>query len=220
MDKVVAGTEKGEELLAGAGAAVAVEGQAAKRVFPRLLGRGLDHHLFFGRGGGRVTLVELDDHRHLAELDDVAGSQWPVIGPQAHAINERAVGAFQVTYHPALGTTFELSVFAADGTVIENDFQRPEAAGAQDRIRLPHFSLDIAADAAKANHMLHRAASLVGQMLRVRLCRFKMAQRFYRAHPEREVPFSGFLRTHYPVRGSCKDSSFLRDGKTGLPLFV
>ena len=142
VDEVVAGPDQSPELVAGPGQLLAVERDPPQ---PLLIAR---------RGGGHAVLVRdrpLDDDGDLAELEDVAGPQRVLARPDPHPVDVRPVGALQVADEPPVVPEPDLGVAAADRAVVEDDLQRPEAAGAQDRGGLPHLSFDVAADAAESD---------------------------------------------------------------------
>ena len=155
----MAGPQQGQQLLAGRGTAVAVEGQAFQCLVPRGLGGGLDAHLLRGVGFGfRFAVAEsLDDDGHLAELEQVADAQRPLAGAQTHAVEARAVGAAQVAQTPAAIGEADLGVIAADRVVVEHDFQRIEPADAQQLRGFPRLALERAVHATQANGPLHTA---------------------------------------------------------------
>jgi hypothetical protein len=111
------------------------EGHPLEGLVPGGLGRPLDAHLLAarpGRGGFRLVLDEgLDDDGDLAELEQVAQADRPLAGAQADAVEACAVGAAQVAQPPAAVGHADLGVVAADGVVVEDDFQRIEPAHPQ-----------------------------------------------------------------------------------------
>ena len=82
---------------------------------------------WFDGGPSGVRLVLLDDHRDLAELDDVARPQRLLARPDPHAVDVRAVGALQVAHAPPVVGQADLGVPAADRAVVEHNLQRRRA---------------------------------------------------------------------------------------------
>ena len=159
--EVVAGPEQGHELVAGAGRAATVEGQALQGLVPGRLGRALDAHAVVGRlarrRSARLFLDGLDDDGHFAELQQVARPQRPLAVAEADAVEAGAVGAAQVAHAPAAVGGLDLGVVAADRAVVQHDLQRIEPADAQQVRRFPGLSLDGPIQSAQADRPFHAA---------------------------------------------------------------
>jgi hypothetical protein len=156
VDQVVPGPQQGEELVAGPRHAVAAERHPPDALVVRRPGRGGDDELV-RRGAVEGRVHQLDQEGHLAELHHVPRLEREVLGPDAGAVDVGAVGALQVADRPvAVQADADLGVLAADGAVVEDDLQRGEPAGAQQRIVLPDVALDRATDAPESNDPLHR----------------------------------------------------------------
>ncbi len=128
MRDVMAGAKQGPQLFAWPRAAIAIEGQAVEGLFPRLVGGGLDIYFAFNALCGAGGFVQFDNHGDLAELNDVASVQGAILFAHAHAVDKSAVGAVEIVQHPALLADAKFGVLAADRAVVENNFQRVEAA--------------------------------------------------------------------------------------------
>src|SRR5262249_50189140 len=118
-------------------------------------GRGRrDDVLVTRRALGRGVIL-LDDQRDLPELHDVPRAERLLAGADSDPVDVRPVGALQVANGPRVVVEADLGGPAADGTVVQNNFQRPEPAGAQERLRLPHLALDLSANPAETDRPFH-----------------------------------------------------------------
>src|SRR5262245_10033679 len=158
--QVMAGPQQGEQLFAGARAAVAIEGDAADRVFPRVAGDGFDQEMI-GRGGVvplfSALLEIVNDERDVAAAENIVNANRPLARSQAGAVEKGAVGAAQIADAPTLPRAANFSVAAADGGVVEDDFECVEAAGAQETFRFPDLAFDVAVDATQTDALFHRS---------------------------------------------------------------
>src|SRR5262249_5513529 len=115
VTKVVAGAKQGEQLVAGPGAVVAVKRQVVERLLERGPGSRLDPERV---GAGWVLFLALDkcldNETDLADLQHVAGTQGPLAGAKANAVEAGPVGAAQVLDPPAAFAGAHLGVQSAD----------------------------------------------------------------------------------------------------------
>jgi hypothetical protein len=154
VDEVVPGSQEREELLAGPGHVIAVVGKAAQAVF-KCRFRGSDDVLIRGGPVGNCGLTAFDDECDLAELNDVALMERVFAGTHANAIDVGPVRAFEVAHKPTFVSESNLCVAAADGAIVENDFQRGKAAGAQECLGLPGAPFDFATDPTEPDRAFH-----------------------------------------------------------------
>src|SRR5262249_7547890 len=152
VNEMMAGAQQGQELLARPRTAVAVEGDALQRVLPGIGGGRFDEQSFGSVADVLIAGIgdDIDDEANVAAAADVVHAQRPFAGAEARAVEEGAVGAAEVTDAPAVGGGADFRVPPADGAVIEHDFERGEAAGAEQTVRFPDLTFNFAAYAAQA----------------------------------------------------------------------
>ena len=105
-----------------------------------------------------ATFAHLDGKCHFTELYDVFLLQHRFdIVRDARTVDIRAVRAVEVDDRPRLpiGCEAYLGMFATDGAIVEDDFQRSQPPGAKERFRVPNFAFDRRTDAAQTDAPSH-----------------------------------------------------------------
>ena len=138
----------------------------AERFFPALTADGGDLHVL-DRAGIVVVCSgvahAVDDEGDVAEADDV-------VRPNGHSPGPRRVPLRKVplvlprsrTRQPLVGGA-DFGMAAADGGIVQHDFQRGQPAGAQDRVGFPDLAFHVAVDATQANATFHGNTLLTGE---------------------------------------------------------
>src|SRR5262245_13787263 len=148
----MAGAQQRQQLLARPRTTVAVESDALECVLPGIGGGRLDEQILrrVVEVGVACIADDIDNERDIAAAEDIVHAQRPFAGAEARTVEKGAVGAAKVADAPAVGGGADFRVPPADGAVIEHDFERGEAAGAEQTVRLPDLAFDFAAYAAQA----------------------------------------------------------------------
>ena len=109
----------------------------------------------------------------LPHWTQVALAQPPFAVAQADAVEEGAVGAAQVAHLPAVVGGPDLGVAAADGVVVQDDFQRLQPAGPEKVGGFPDLAFKVSVHSPQANAPFHN-----NPLLRQKLLRRSPAQTF------------------------------------------